>query len=78
MSVLRLAIRARMIALAVAVGAAMVLLAMSTTSVPAAVTGICDVVLAYGAAVAIAAWVHERQQLRSFHDDVVAFLRAQA
>lgn len=77
-SVLRLARRTRAAALLVALSAAMLLLALSAVPTPGAVLGLCDVALVYGAAVAVAAWVHERQQLRVLHADVAAFLRAQA
>jgi hypothetical protein len=77
MNVLRLARRARAIAVAVAVGAALLLMALRSVPAPGAVTGVLDVALVYGAAIAVAAWVHERQQLRAFHADVTAFLLAQ-
>ncbi len=77
MSVLRLARLARSVAVAVALGAAAMLMALRMVPAPGAITGVCDVALVYGAAIAVAAWVHERQQLRTFHADVAAFLQAQ-
>lgn len=78
MNVLRLARQARTVAVAVALGAALLLMALRVVPAPGPVTGLLDVALVYGAAIALAAWVHERQQLRVFHADVVAFLQAQA
>jgi hypothetical protein len=78
MSVLSFARRTRSAALAVALGAALLLMATRVLPAPPPLTGVCDVALVYGAAIAVAAWLHERQQLRTFHADVAAFLRAQA
>lgn len=78
MTVLWFARRTRSTAVAVALGAALLLLAMRVLPAPAQLTGVCDVALVYGAAIAVAAWLHERQQLRTFHADVAAFLQAQA
>jgi hypothetical protein len=78
MNVLRFARRTRSAAVAVALGAALLLMAMRALPAPGPLTGLCDVALVYGLAIAVAAWLHERQQLRTFHADVAAFLRAQA
>ena len=78
MTVLRFARRTRSAALAVACGAALLLVAMRALPAPGPLTGLCDVAMVYGAAIAVAAWLHERQQLRVFHADVAAFLQAQA
>jgi predicted neutral ceramidase superfamily lipid hydrolase len=77
-SVLRFARRIRLFALAVAVTAAVLLLAMSAAPVPGPFTGLCAMALVYGAAIAMAVFVHERQQLRALHADVADFLRAHA
>ncbi|HET8561253.1 MAG TPA: hypothetical protein VFL69_12100 [Marmoricola sp.] len=78
MSVLRFARRARLSAVAVAVVAAVLLLSMSAAPVPGPFTGLCEAALAYGVAIAFAAWLHERQRLRAMHADVAAFLRLHA
>jgi hypothetical protein len=77
-SVLRFARRARKVAVVVAVLAAALLLSMSAAPVSGPFTGLCETALAYGIGVAFAAWLHERQRLRSMHADVDNFLRLHA
>lgn len=78
MNLLRITRRVRTIALVVAVTAVVLLLSMSAAPVSGPFTGLCDVALIYGAAIAITSWIHERRQLRSLHHDVAAFLQAHA
>ncbi|HET8603469.1 MAG TPA: hypothetical protein VFM09_06035 [Marmoricola sp.] len=78
MNLLRVTRRVRTIALAVSIAAVVLLLAMSAAPVPGPFTGLCDVALVYGTAIAITSWIHERRQLRGLHNDVAAFLQAHA